>query len=317
MKSIVSLTEKGQKVRCSQLGAKCANIYRLWGYGMDVPQSFAVSPDSCAEHLAPLARDIEDTLKYSDPQTAEQRISKMILAAEPAPEQVRHLENALDKFPSGTTFAVRSSGSINVNGRHKREDSSGSSLAGMFSSYLPVPRHEVVRATARCWASLYKERNIRLFAGKTGQFYTGSMSVLVQEMIPAVASAVLMTKDPVDTRNALGIEFTHGPCKALVSGEVTPDFCLIDRDTRRIIKLEIGTKSHRVAFFEFSGMGKNYDLVENERRNDLSLEEPALKVLADLGMRIEHCFGTPMEVEAIWNGNRWTFVQARPITTLN
>ena len=314
MRKIVDLN-KSQ--RLETLGAKCDNINRLSGYGFNVPISYAIPEAFFTDHLTPLANEVASAIKYLHPKKAADEVETMFLDVGIAENLQYQLEQLLADLPSNIYFAIRSSGSCTVKGKQIKEDSGGSALAGLFDSFLMVQRHNMSDAILRCWSSIYNERNIRLFSDSKVTNYSGTMSVLIQEMVEADSSAVMMTRDPIDSRNVLGIESTNGPCEALVSGKVTGDFCLIDRDSGIIIEHQTGSKAHLVAYSEFFAIGNNCYLVENKRNDLPAIDEEMLKALADIGMEIEDSFGTPMDIEAILKDKIWVIVQARPITTIN
>jgi len=65
------------------------------------------------------------------------------------------------------------------------------------------------------------------------------------------------------------------------------------------------------------GYGTERVPVENERRRQRSLEEPAVRELLELARRVEAHFGSPQDVEwAIDAAGELLVVQSRPVTGL-
>jgi len=118
------------------------------------------------------------------------------------------------------------------------------------------------------------------------------MAVVVQALVPADAAIVAFTRHPVTGRDdQLVITAVRGLGDAMVSGTVTPDTFIIDRQTRKIAELDLGETG-------FPAIGG-----------------AALEDLIDLMLRVEAGFGGPVDIEAALAGTDWYLLQARPITT--
>ena len=196
----------------------------------------------------------------------------------------------LNKFSPDTFFAVRSSGICSLNGNYLLEDSRQNSLAGQFESYLKVPKEKVENAIKLCWASLFNERSLISYSHANNTYLDSKMSVIIQEMITADYSAVLMTQDPLDPRNLFGIESTYGPCEALVSGKVTGDLILCDRVSGKVIECELGSKEGRIVYSSFSENNSNNYIIEpnsEEERQKFALDDYKLEKLIETGLKIE------------------------------
>ncbi len=146
------------------------------------------------------------------------------------------------------------------------------------------------------------------------------MSVVIQEMIPARSSLVMMTVDPLQDGSLGAMEFTWGACEALVAGMVSPDEVVFDRETGRFVRTTVGTKRHRVVYDKFRGLPTNCTRITNRRRDQarLSIDEQELSEVINLGRSIEGIFGgTPQDIEAVIDpSGRIVVTQTRPITAL-
>ncbi len=179
-------------------------------------------------------------------------------------------------------WAVRSSATA--------EDMADASCAGQHESYLDRRGVESVLAAIKsCWASLYTERAV-IYRRRNGIDHRGvTMAVIVQRMVPAEASGVMFTADPVSgDRTVIAIEAGAGTGEALVSGAMVPQG----------IKLRAGEIFARTRH-------------ENTILND----EQALELSA-IGRRIEEHFGAPQDIEWCLLDGVFSIVQSRPITTL-
>ena len=193
-------------------------------------------------------------------------------------------------------------------------------MAGQYDSYLKVPKGKLEDAIKLCWASLFNPRSLKSFGTDNNRYSDSKMSVVIQEMIPADKSVVMMTKDPIEKKDIFGIEATYGPCEAIVSGKVTGDLILFDRDNRKILEKELGSKEKRVQYYEFSGNEReNYQLVEVPRnlQRRVCISDEEIKLLVDIGLKVEYMFGHPQDIEAVINGQGIYIIQSRNITAFN
>ncbi len=134
------------------------------------------------------------------------------------------------------------------------------------------------------------------------------MAVVVQRMVRAEVSGVMFTTNPLTAHpGEIVIDAASGLGEGVVSGKVQPDNFVLWKSTGKIKRSRLSGKS----------------------RGETAATEPCilesdLKVLAELGCRLEQEMGCPQDIEwAIENapaGNRRvggiTLLQSRPITTL-
>jgi pyruvate,water dikinase len=137
-------------------------------------------------------------------------------------------------------------------------------------------------------------------------------------MIPAAASAVIMTVDPLGDGETGAIEVTHGPCEAIVAGVTSPDEAVFSRRGGTISWTVVGSKEHRIEYEEFGAEPNNARLLPNVlERGALAVSYETLSTLIRLGHHIESVFGVPQDIElVITPSGRIVVTQARPVTTL-
>ena len=163
---------------------------------------------------------------------------------------------------------------------------------------------ECIEAVFRSWNSeraitYRKQHDIR------GVFGT---AVNVQVMFPSEISGILFTANPNDLpADEMVIESSYGLGEAVVSGDVTPDRFIVCRNTLALKKTVLGNKAHSVRAL---GDGTEHS------PNTTSLTQEQLKHLADVGMKVEAYFKTPVDVEWGWADGRFNLLQARPIRGL-
>lgn len=296
------------------MNQKAANLSVLRDHGICVPGGFVLDGTHYRDAVGPSLAEISSALP-------DHRRIREIFAALTIPERtLSRITEQIDLLGHPRLFAVRSSGAVVSHGRTIVEDSANVSLAGQFDSYLAVPESQVPAAVRLCWASLFNERSIASFDADQSYVERSSMSVVIQEMVPAAASAVMMTVDPLGDGSVGGIELALGPCEAIVSGIASPDEILFSRATGEIVHLDIGAKKLMVVYEMFeadhSTNGRLVAAPDAERLR-LSVEAHVVVSLIYLAHRIEAIFGSPQDIEAvITHDNRIVITQARSITRL-
>lgn len=207
-------------------------------------------------------------------------IRHAIEAAAIPPELAGEITRRLAGLGHGCGLAVRSSATA--------EDLPTASFAGQHDSYLNLTRPAaVLNHIGRCWASLYTERAVAYRQRNGFDHRKVQMAVIVQRMVPAEASGVLFTADPVTgDRKVACIDAAAGLGEALVSGRINPDAFKV-RDGQVV-----------------------------EMPGEACLTDAQAVRLAALGRRIEAHFGAPQDIEWCLDRDGFHIVQSRPITTL-
>ena len=253
-------------------GGKGASLAAMTAAGLPVPPGFVI-PSAALEQAVDGRR-----LRELAGARAHAEAQELVLAAEPPRAQISAAYETL----GGGRVAVRSSAAA--------EDSAAASFAGQQETYLEVVgADEVCARVVECWASFFSERAIFYRAHK-GSLDDLSMAVVVQRMVEAEKSGVMFTADPVQRRrDQMIVEATLGLGEQVVSGEVTPDHYVVDRE----------------------GVPKRQVLV-----GDGALSPGELRELAALGRALEEHFGMSQDIEWAIEGGRIFLLQSRPVTTL-
>ena len=230
-----------------------------------------------------------------------------VIAETPVPDALAAaITRPLAELGEQAGYAVRSSATA--------EDLPSASFAGQQDSYLNVVGPAAVLAhVRRCWASLFTERAVT-YRIRNGFDHRGvQMAVVVQRMVPADASGVLFTADPVTSnRRISSVEASFGLGEALVSGLVNADVYRA-RDGRLVDRV-IGAK--QLVVRAASAGGTRERPTEAEQRRLPALTDAQVLRLVELGRRIEEHFGCPQDIEWCLLDDQFRFVQSRPITTL-
>ncbi len=219
-----------------------------------------------------------------------------------ASEITRHLEQSGEN----NAYAVRSSATA--------EDLPTASFAGQQDTYLNILGKEaILQHISKCWASLFTDRAVTYRIQNGFDHRKVQLAVVIQRMVFPQAAGILFTADPITSnRKVTSIDASFGLGEALVSGLVNADNYKV-RDGR-IVDKKISTK--KLAIYALKEGGTEEKRLEAERQNRQTLTDEQIVQLEHIGRRIEAYFGCPQDIEWCLDGDTFSIVQSRPITTL-
>lgn len=260
-----------------RVGAKAWNLGTMLQARLPVPRGFVITT---------AAYDLWTGAQDTAPRGAPNAALPSVLAATPCPTAVREaVAQELRLWSSGQAWAVRSSATA--------EDRGDASFAGQYDSRLNVRGLPgLLEAVRQCWISVFQERAVAYVQRHLGSTRV-AMAVLVQEMIPADVAGVIFTADPL-THNSgrMIIEATPGLGDSLVSGKVSPDRAVLDKETLRVLDWQ------------------------PEGGVDGAWSMALASQIGQLARAVERLFGKPQDIEWAVRDGAVFLVQARPITTL-
>ncbi len=187
-------------------------------------------------------------------------------------------------------------------------------MAGQFLSLINVPRKDVVDAYKQVIASRFSERALayRLSSGLLE--VDTPLAVLVLPVIDAEASGIMYTRDPANPRSKeLWITGTRGFGVDIAGGGTPADLFVMERGRRHeLVEVHIAPKHDEMVVSPEGGL-EHHALSEAESKAP-SLDEEALKRLADYGVKLESYFHCPQDVEWAIDpvGQVW-ILQTRPL----
>ena len=234
------------------------------------------------------------------------------IRSNPLPEDldalIRKAHTELSKGDEDCLVAVRSSA--------VSEDGDAASFAGQQETFLNVRGSDaVIHHVRECWTSFFAPRALFYRAQKGALTDTG-MAVVVQEMVQAEKSGVLFTVDPIQKRREyMVIEAVWGLGEGIVSGLITPDHYVVDREDGSIANEFVAVQTVAVMYDAATGRTSEVELSE-EKGSSRVLSDEELNRLRELGLRLEQYFGKPQDIEWCVRGNELLLLQSRPITTL-
>ncbi|HEX2435722.1 MAG TPA: phosphoenolpyruvate synthase [Solirubrobacterales bacterium] len=300
-------------------GGKGANLGELTAAGLPVPPGFVVGAPSYAVFVDEgglreriearlTGLDVEDTAKLD---AAATDVREMV-EAEPIPEwleaAIADAYRELAGDDREAPVAVRSSATA--------EDTESASFAGMNETFLNVRGPEaVVDAVRRCWSSLFGARTVYYRAKRGFGQADMDIAVVVQRQILATRAGVMFTIDPASgAADRLIIEGSFGLGESVVSGSVSPDRYVVDKESPAILAREVRRKE-LVIEPQADGGTVTRELSGDEAHKPV-LDDDEVREVAELGRRIEAHYGSPQDTEWAFDpeGDAW-MLQSRPVTS--
>ena len=298
----------------SLVGGKGANLGEMMGAGLPVPGGFVVLTSAYETFVSHncLGDKINDLLSRSDlshhetlEKTASQ-IESWFLAGS-LPKEVAAAVESIYRQQGEPVTAVRSSATA--------EDLPGLSFAGQYSTFLNVQRPDaLLKAVRECWASLWNSRALS-YRLKQGIPHHGlAHGVVVQQLIPAEKSGILFTANPVNgRRDQILLNASWGLGEAIVSGDVTPDQWVVDKNSGEVVEHRIGSKQ---VMTRRQQTGIELVKVPVEQQQTVTLSAAEVNHLLQLALQTEAYFGSPQDLEWAYANGTFHLVQSRPITSL-
>jgi len=297
--------ENLRKTDIPSVGGKNANLGEMINVGIPVPPGFAITAYSYKKFIEKsgisekIYEIIKETVKdLNDPKQYEEASKKIreLIEATPMPKDIggairSAYEELCRKLGLSDVFvAVRSSATA--------EDLPDASFAGQQETFLNVRgvRH-LLENTVKCWSSLFTTRAIFYRTEKGFAHEKVFISVGVQKMVNSKAAGVIFTINPVTgDPSQIVIEGNYGLGESVVSGAVTPDDFVVDKNTLKIIERRIAKKT--VQYLRDPDTGKTVHLdVPVEKQEQPCLNDEEIIKLAELAKRIEQHYGKAQDIE--------------------
>ncbi|HYL42111.1 MAG TPA: PEP/pyruvate-binding domain-containing protein [Ktedonobacteraceae bacterium] len=299
-----------------QVGGKGASLACMAAAGLPVPPGFHITTAAYRRFVMEHGLQEEilaavSAVTADHPATIEEasrRIAELFARSVMPDEIARVIRQAYAELGGDDLpVAVRSSATA--------EDLPEMSFAGQQETYLNMHGEAMVlEAVKRCWASLWTARAIGYRARYNIAPEDVSLAVVVQKLLPADASGILFTANPLTgARDQVMINAAWGLGEAIVGGLITPDTIVVDRASGAITEQKISEKDvMTVRTIE----GTVEEPVPADLRARAVLSPVQAAELARFGVQIEDLYGQPMDIEWALHDGSISVLQARPITAL-
>ncbi|MFX0089567.1 MAG: phosphoenolpyruvate synthase [Promethearchaeota archaeon] len=320
-KQLILWFDELSKKDIALVGGKAANLGELATAGAPTPEGFAISSYAYKRFVEETGLDkkIFDLLKDVDISDLKQLedVSKKIRELVESTEVPSDIQNAAMNAYEELARRTHKGVEVSVRSSATAEDLPGASFAGQQDTFLYVTSDKLNKTVSKCWSSLFTARAIYYRSQKGFDHFKVLMSVIVQEMVAPnpKAQGVIFTIHPVTGEpKKILIESNYGLGEAVVSGSVTPDAFIVDKDSFKILTKNIGQKKSKAVKDPKTGKVINVE-VSKEERGKQSITDEQIVSLAKIADRIEKHYDSPMDIEwAIDEGNETFILQARPET---
>jgi pyruvate,water dikinase len=300
-------------------GGKGAQLGEMLNAGLPVPDGFVVLAaafDYFTNTAQVDAKTSIDELAYQEINKVDssnvaavnqlsEKIRKLIMKARVPLEIEKAIYAQYDSLKA-EYVAVRSSATA--------EDAATASWAGELETYTHITRKGLVEAVKKCWASLYTPRAIVYRIEQKLRHEEVSVGVVVQKMVESEVSGVAFTVHPVSKdAKKLVIEAGLGLGESVVSGKITPDNYLVDKEEMFIEDITIAKQTNLLKKVKGKTTEVKIPAKEQEKQK---LSGQQIMELAEICKKIEAHYRSPQDIEWALEKGRFYIVQSRPITTL-
>jgi pyruvate,water dikinase len=292
-----SIRQAGQQ----QVGGKAWNLARLARYRFPVPNGVVIPSECYRQWLHTSGLEAE------------------LLASSDQPDSLIELSARLGEQPLQLDLSGLPEGALAVRSSAPQEDTADASFAGIHSSCLNVSGAEaVVKAIRDVWLSLWTAAAIA-YRERIGLAHQeASMAVLIMPLIPAQASGIAFSRDPVSGRDdRMVIHAVRGLGESLVNGQVNGDEIILAEDLAdaRLLIQQVTPGNQTLRTDPVTGGGTETCATEPDPTAVLQ-ESQTL----ELGEQIRLAafaldYTKPdFDLEWAWDGEQFWLLQARPIT---
>jgi len=308
----------------AMVGKKAFNLSHLAkALHLPTPDGFVITTHAfhyfmAYNHLQPPINEKLALLDISNATSLEQTavdIEHLILDAILPHEIETAMRNAVERLQQNQRNDIR----IALRSSAAKEDGIAS-FAGQYLTLLDVNAADIPESYKKIIASKYSSQALFYRINHGILNCETPMAVLVLEMVDAMASGVVYTRDiETPASDNLVIHSVWGQGDLLVDGGVSPDVIRVSRKNPDIIfHTSCGEKQNQ--------MGVTSNIQENihtktrtveppqYQENTLSLDEPASLTLARWGFSLETHFQHPQDIE--WcqdTSGRLFILQSRPL----
>ena len=295
-------------------GGKGASLGEMTNANIPVPPGFVILSTAFEKFLEETDLNVEidaalELVNHKEMHTVEgasEKIQALFQQTEVpkdiAEETLKFFKNLGAKY-----VAVRSSATA--------EDSASAAWAGQLESYLNTTEESLLENIKKCWASLFAPRAIFYRFEKELHKHKISVAVVIQKMVESEKSGIAFSVHPVtQDQNQLIIEAGFGLGEAIVSGQITPDSYVVNKEPRQI--LDKNVQIQKRALYRAEKNGNEWRDIPKTKGEKQVLSDEEILELSEKIIHIENHYGFPCDIEWAVENNTFWITQSRPITTL-
>jgi len=317
---VVAWFEEIGRADIALAGGKGANLGELTRYRVPVPPGFVVTAAAYFHFLkeAKLTEKIRGYLENLDTGDSKEleRVASQIkesISQAPMPRRIAEEVKKAYREMGGGLIAVRSSATA--------EDLPEASFAGQQRTFLNVEGEDnVVAAVQGCWASLFEPRAIFYRVEHGFDHLKVGIAVPVQRMVQSEVSGVVFTVEPMSNDDSkIVIEAVYGLGETVVSGALTPDMYIVDKESVRILNKSIVKQEWQLVRSQAGGNHEEGNIQVPIAVSDQvkqKLPDKDIIALAKIAKTIEGLYQFPQDIEWAKEEGKLYIVQTRPVTTI-
>ncbi|MGE7602650.1 PEP/pyruvate-binding domain-containing protein [Peribacillus sp. NPDC097675] len=284
-----------------EVGSKALHLANVINEGVNIPNGFVLKANALKtfmnEHSLHAQVHKEEFIDVFMEAPLPKDLEKEVLASY---EKLKELTGSVD-----LSVAVRSSSSA--------EDLEDASFAGQYETILNVcDEEQLLYAVKQCWASLFSDRVREYAAQKDISLDAFPMGILIQQMVFPDVSGVIFSLNPItQDPNEIIINASYGLGESIVSGIVTPDTFIVNKETKSIMK-DLGLKEVKI-------LPLNNQIIEvettPEESDSFCLNEDGILALESVTSNLEEFYEFPVDIEFAIKDDTIFVLQSRPITS--
>ena len=196
------------------------------------------------------------------------------------------------------------------------EDSADFSFAGQFDTFLNVEREYLIEKVFECFEGLNSPRCQAYMSQTDLDVSKIKVAVVIQSMVQSQVAGVAFTVHPVTkNRDQILIEAGFGLGEAVVSGQITPDSYLVDKNNLDIIEIDVSNQNKGLFLSTEPEIANIWQEIPKEKQNQQKLSNPQIQELAKTCIEIEKLYGFACDIEWALVEGQIFILQCRAVTT--
>ncbi len=307
------------KSRTASVGSKAANLGEMKSrLGLPVPDGFAISAwayehfidsNQLHERIKSLLADVR-IRQYEDLEVVGADIRELVEFRDVPPDVADAIYAGFDELSTrskAARFALRSSAV---------EEDTSFSFAGQYVTFLNVNRDDLLDRYKKILGSKFTPSAISYLLRHSLSEMELGMGVVCMEMVDAVASGVVYTRDPLNpSDDYLLVNAIFGLGSYIVEGVLTPDIFHVARDSGELLFSQVARKPVRLVMRSGGGV-EELPLPEADQTKP-SISGEQLRRLAGFALKLEEHYGEPQDIEwALDRTGKLFLLQTRPLKVL-
>lgn len=289
----------------SQVGGKAKALIETTKAGFPVPEGFVLSVDFFEPWTSGITSSKEWEAFLQNPEKPECDVLKGIAGNSRFTEdQAMALQNVLTAYAESSIFAVRSSS--------PEEDLVEASFAGQYETKLGVPYFKLEDAIVEVFSSMLDYRVMEYKKLNRLALNIPRIALVIQKQVASDVSGIAFSLNPNNNcYDEAVINASFGLGETIVSGLVTPDNYVVEKNEQKILEKKLGEKKIGL-WLHYDGGTKEKPILKPYAQ---ALEDDQILQVAELAKSCENHYQKPMDIEWAFHKGRLYLLQSRPITT--